>query len=407
MAVRSARPLPRPPIEASEAHPINSDLVPIGAPYPYPTYWSPTVDVYDEAAPMLPAGAVLHRGFYDLLAMIPTPSPSRLLWRATQPQRSARAMASPRYEEINPKNNVNSGHALPSLTPPKKARKISKDMVSPPTCFVWVFKKKILTTLSATFFSPDIWSMLLMPIRRKPCLLGGAQMEWESWEVSVYYVAHVTTAALPTPDPQWANPIKSRVRQNNQERAINEVVNALKPSSNSGGQQPPLRVMNGVSTTTSSTLTNCARENVYIGPTEALSVRLGLSTNFLGGTLQSYPELCERNGEERVTTHVPKRRQGPIIPSLATLEKAVSARIYFENLYFPLLRQPPSREQRRVAMERDMSAMDFGEEEKDALRARWIQNETDYLRERRRKVDATAFIKLKTIGHGTSFSESE
>jgi len=137
MAVRSARPLPCPPIDADDGYPIHSDLVPIltGAP---PTYGSPSADVYDEATPLLPAGTILHRGFYDLLAMIPTPSPSRLLWRATQPQRSARAMASPRYEEINPKNNVNSGQALPSLTPPKKARKISKDMVSPPTCFVWV-----------------------------------------------------------------------------------------------------------------------------------------------------------------------------------------------------------------------------------------------------------------------------
>jgi len=94
-----------------------------------------------------------------------------------------------------------------------------------------------------------------------------------------------------------------------------------------------------------------------------------------------------------MVTHMPKYRQGPIIQSLQTLEKAVSAQISFENLYFPLLQQPPSREQRRVAM-------DLGEEEKDVLRTRLLQNETD-LHERQRKVDATAFIKLKTIGHGT------
>lgn len=34
-----------------------------------------------------------------------------------------------------------------------------------------------------------------------------------------------------------------------------------------------------------------------------------------------------------------------ITPSLTTLEKAISAKIYFENLYFPILRRPPSREQ--------------------------------------------------------------
>ena len=94
----------------------------------------------------------------------------------------------------------------------------------------------------------------------------------------------------------------------------------------------------------------------------------------------------------------------PIIPSLSTLEKAVSARIYFENLYFPLFRQAPSREQRRVAMEKDMMNMQLSEAQKDNIRARWRQNETDYLRDVRRKIDASAFIKLKTIGHGSHIS---
>lgn len=138
MAVRSTRPLPRPPVEAYDAYPINSDRVPImtSALYPYPP---PTSDVYDEASPILPAGTILHRGFYDLLAMIPTPSPSRLLWGAIQPQRSTRPMAGTRYEEINPNDNVHSSQIPLSLVPSKKGRKINKDMVSPPTCFVWVF----------------------------------------------------------------------------------------------------------------------------------------------------------------------------------------------------------------------------------------------------------------------------
>lgn len=51
-------------------------------------------------------------------------------------------------------------------------------------------------------------------------------------------------------------------------------------------------------------------------------------------------------------------------------------------------------------MERDMLSMGFSEDRKEELRRRWIQNETDYLREKRRKVDVSAFIKLKTIGHG-------
>lgn len=124
------------------------------------------------------------------------------------------------------------------------------------------------------------------------------------------------------------------------------------------------------------------------------------------GGLIAHPEVGEHEDDAPVNFRnflpsLAHSQRKPIIPSLATLEKAVSARIYFENLYFPLLRQPPSREQRRVAMEKDMIAMNLSDEQKEQLRSRWRQNETDYLRDRRRKVDVTAFIKLKTIGHGS------
>lgn len=150
-------------------------------------------------------------------------------------------------------------------------------------------------------------------------------------------------------------------------------------------------------------MTTAAHENVHISPVDGLPARPGISTIKWGGGLAVHPEVREHDtdsGDPAVTLPGPSPR--PITPSLATLEKAVSARIYFENLYFPLLRQPPSREQRRVAMEKDMVVMRLSEDQKEALRARWRQNETEYLRERRRKVDATAFIKLKTIGHGLS-----
>ncbi|KAG2146052.1 kinase-like domain-containing protein [Suillus bovinus] len=194
-------------------------------------------------------------------------------------------------------------------------------------------------------------------------------------------------------DPRWADPIKSRVRQSNQARAVNQVINALKPSQDSTGHPHLLRVMNGMSTTTtSSTITTAARENVHFSPAD------GLPGQKWNGGLRAHPELGECDDDLGLTSPVPSPR--PITPSLATLEKAVSARIYFENLYFPLLRQTPSREQRRIAMEKDMVIMQLNEDQKEALRAQWRLNETEYLRERRRKVDATAFIKLKTIGHG-------
>jgi hypothetical protein len=206
-------------------------------------------------------------------------------------------------------------------------------------------------------------------------------------------------------DPRWANPIINRIRQKNQERAVNEVVNAFKPSQDSklDGRFPPLRVVNGLSTATSSALTTAAQENVSISPVDGLPGRPGDSTIRWAGGLKAHPEedtVLENQDYRPVTT--PRK---PIIPSLSTLEKAVSARIYFENLYFALLRHPPSRERRRVAMETDMMNMQLSEAQKENLRARWRQNETDYLRDRRRKVDASAFIKLKTIGHGLPISQ--
>jgi protein-serine/threonine kinase len=205
-------------------------------------------------------------------------------------------------------------------------------------------------------------------------------------------------------DPRWAIPIKARVREANQARAINEVVNARKPEQQrTNGEDPPLRVVNGISTQTSSLITVAARENVRLSTTEGIPGRPGNSTIKWGGGLVSHPEqeLEEESAlllsENALPPPEPKK---VVTPSLATLERAVSARIYFENLYFPLLCQPPSREQRRLAMERDMLSMGLSEARKEDLRARWRQNETDYLREQRRKVDVSAFIKLKTIGHG-------
>lgn len=168
-----------------------------------------------------------------------------------------------------------------------------------------------------------------------------------------------------------------------------------------------------MSTTSSSTLTTAARENVaMLSHVDGLPGRPGNSTIRWGGGLKPHPEVHEHEetntslAEQTLPETPPPPPKKAIIPSLATLEKAVSARIYFENLYFPLFRHPPSREQRRLAMERDMAAMQLSQAQKEQLRARWRKNETDYLREQRRKVDVSAFIKLKTIGHGPHISFS-
>jgi len=161
-----------------------------------------------------------------------------------------------------------------------------------------------------------------------------------------------------------------------------------------------------MSTATSSSLTTAARENVVLNSSyvDGLPGRPGNSTVRWGGGLRSHTEIQEGSDQDPsplLTEVLPFVQTRPIItPSLATLEKAVAARIYFENLYFPLFRHPSSREQRKQAMEKDMAEMQLTHSQKENLRARWRQNETEYLRERRQKVDASAFVKLKTIGHG-------
>jgi hypothetical protein len=161
-----------------------------------------------------------------------------------------------------------------------------------------------------------------------------------------------------------------------------------------------LQVVNGMSTTTSSAWTTAAQENFGMS---GLPENPGNLTTRWSGGLKAHLEVLEHEGDSGLNCkdiQVISSPRKPINPSLSSLERAVSARIFFENLYLPLLRHPPSREQRRVAMEKDMMNMQLSEPQKEHLRARWQQNETDYLRDRRRKIDASAFIKLKTIGHG-------
>ena len=150
------RPLPSPPRYAQDYRMLHEDEdmhtgSPIAVPYslnyvpPFP-YSNPAIFQQnarsDDVPTTLRGGTILHKGFYDLLALIPsTPSPSRLFWRA-QP---AEPVAGPRYEDIpadrvkdtqsaTESPNISSQNAT---TPVKnlKARRISKDMVSKPTGF--------------------------------------------------------------------------------------------------------------------------------------------------------------------------------------------------------------------------------------------------------------------------------
>ncbi|TCD71243.1 hypothetical protein EIP91_011721 [Steccherinum ochraceum] len=406
MAASPRRPLPSPPTQSGQAyHNIYSPEQPypgtIPGYYPPPAMPSfpfaplgtpgPIYD-YEEQPSTLRGGTLLHKGFYDLLSLIPsTPSPSRFFWPRAE---EAEPLAGPRYEDIRPDpyNAAKPSFSAPapssvtSTTSPRslKARRVSKDMVSKPTGFVHLVH------------ASDAYEAEALLTRWGP--EGQGKLG----------------------DPKWATPIKNLIRRNNQARAVNEVVSAMKPTQStlgrSGAPIAPLRVVNGISTPTSSTITTAARENVRlsasiptipspVSPSYVPSGLPGSSTIRWTAGLSAHQEHANESDfsamdPDKDIPEVEPASRKTITPSLATLEKAVAARIYFENIYFALLRHPPSREQRRIAMEKEMMSMQMSEGQKEYLRDRWRQNESDYLRERRKKVDVNAFVTLKTIGHG-------
>jgi protein-serine/threonine kinase len=124
---------------------------PLFSPHSYLPFAYVTPSTYDQPPTTLRGGTLLHKGFYDLLAMIPTPSPSRFFWGTPTP-----VVAGPRYEDIPaaPSNVAKRNELPPPVSPvtPRKGRRISKDMVSNPTGFVYDY-----VNLLRFFFPPDPW----------------------------------------------------------------------------------------------------------------------------------------------------------------------------------------------------------------------------------------------------------
>ncbi|GAC93445.1 protein kinase [Pseudozyma hubeiensis SY62] len=91
---------------------------------------------------------------------------------------------------------------------------------------------------------------------------------------------------------------------------------------------------------------------------------------------------------------------GAVRPSLETVEKSVAAKIYFENLYYGILKKPKARDTRRAGLEAELASLRIPESSKEQIREAWMANETQYLRDLRARVNVNSFLKLKTIGHG-------
>lgn len=176
------RPLPVPPISPPRdngwddfyphsglpgGHP---DMYPYGDPhmasYPYHHSFAPsppTMPGYEAPSATLRGGTLLHKGFYDLLALIPsipsTPSPSRLFWPAAQSPENE-LISGPRYEEI-PDNDMPAQKPIAQPTSPTassaprnlKTRRISKDMVSRPTGFVYVHVSSFTSNIQGSILS--------------------------------------------------------------------------------------------------------------------------------------------------------------------------------------------------------------------------------------------------------------
>lgn len=397
--------VPRSPMSSADLYSASS---PYSTPFPYFPFSSrpAAAEEYTPTRSILAGGTLLHKGFYDLLALA---TPSRFFASATP----SKLTPGPPYEQINagsPPAIVTSAANVKDIKPPapgavtplRKGRRISKDMVSSPTGFVHLVHASDYDQAEALLkrWGPD-----------RIGKLG---------------------------DARWAAPIKSQVRSVAQARAVAQVVGAMKaPPGSEASYDPtitpaPLRVVNGMSTISTTTVSPGTLQSTSvlgtpmneITPTPTIAhpyANPGLSMAPSAWPASSLPPGLTAHEEEgdsgdsdtnnqsldpwarrRIDAIQPIAPAMPrkITPSLQTLEKAVSARIYFENLYFSVLRQKPSREQRRLAMEKEMAQLGMPESQRAALRARWRQNETDYLRERRAKVDVNAFVKLKTVGHG-------
>ncbi|CAG8458599.1 792_t:CDS:2 [Cetraspora pellucida] len=89
-----------------------------------------------------------------------------------------------------------------------------------------------------------------------------------------------------------------------------------------------------------------------------------------------------------------------IVPSLATIEKSVATKIYFENYFYGILKKPSGRAKRRLQLETELEKMAISDKDKREIRQEWLTLESDYMRLLRKKITINAFQMIKTIGHG-------
>ncbi|PKC66292.1 kinase-like protein [Rhizophagus irregularis] len=89
-----------------------------------------------------------------------------------------------------------------------------------------------------------------------------------------------------------------------------------------------------------------------------------------------------------------------IVLSLATIEKSVAAKVYFENYFYGILKKPSGRSKRRMQLETELENMKISDQDKREIRQEWVNLESDYMRLLRKKITVNSFQMIKTVGHG-------
>jgi protein-serine/threonine kinase len=128
------------------------------------------------------------------------------------------------------------------------------------------------------------------------------------------------------------------VQQTNQARVMNEVVDALDPSTTSGPEVDPLCIMNG-NTKTPPATTGMACENAFLTPAAGFPGHVDNPTMHWGGCLCS-PTLGNGVAESLALPN------GQLtLPSPPSRERSPQGYV-LRTCYFPLFRHPSPREQR-------------------------------------------------------------
>ncbi|EGG02687.1 uncharacterized protein MELLADRAFT_91210 [Melampsora larici-populina 98AG31] len=202
------------------------------------------------------------------------------------------------------------------------------------------------------------------------------------------------------PEPGWVTPIKVISRQKAAEaqaRGIGEIFSQMEEA---GLKKGSLKVVNGMPTSDSqSSIKSNILEALGSPLTQPIQLDRILKDEELDDDeaqrtmivhpdrsrpLMDFSEPIGRSGSESRPSSPSGLKNVPedeaieetgtrsFIPSLQTVEKAVAAKVFFEQHY----------------------------SEQNNIRMAWVLSETNYLREIRSRVGMNSFIKLKTIGHG-------